>query len=141
MSSGSKRPFYSRGLRFTCHQCHNCCRGGQPGWVYPSRREIERIARRLKLTTTAFRRRYLVKDPDGEPSLRMRPNGDCIFWEEGCTIYPARPRQCKTFPFWTENLKSPQAWAEVRETCQGAGRGKLHRPEDIRAVLRGRTIS
>jgi Fe-S-cluster containining protein len=139
MSSNSKPPFYSRGLRFTCHQCHNCCRGGQPGGVYPSHREVERIARWFEMTAHAFRRRYLVRDADGNPGLRMRPKGDCIFWEEDCTIYPVRPRQCRTFPFWPENLKSPEAWAAVRETCQGAGRGKLRRPEDIRAILHGRS--
>ncbi len=133
-----KPPFYARGLRFTCQQCHNCCRGGQPGWVYPSLREVERMARWLKLAPSAFRERNMVDDPDGEASFRMRSNGDCIFWGNGCAIYPVRPRQCRTFPFWAENLESPEAWAEVRRSCQGAGQGRLYRFEDIRAILHGR---
>jgi Fe-S-cluster containining protein len=134
----SRTPFYAAGLRFTCQQCHDCCRGGQPGWVYPSEREVGRMARRLKLTAQAFRERYMVDDPDGEASLRMRSNGDCIFWDDGCAIYTVRPRQCRTFPFWAENLESPEAWAELRLSCRGAGQGRLYRLEDIRAILHGR---
>lgn len=133
-----KRRFYANGLRFSCQQCHNCCRGGQPGWVYPSRREVERMARHLKLAPPTFRERYMVDDPDEEASLRMRRKSDCIFWNNGCTIYPARPRQCRTFPFWAENLESPETWAEVCRSCQGAGHGRLYRLEDIRATLHGR---
>ena len=53
----------------------------------------------------------------------------------GCTIYPVRPRQCRTFPFWPENLESPEAWEEATETCHGVGSGKLYRLEDIGSVL------
>jgi Fe-S-cluster containining protein len=138
MTSSPSPPFYAKGLRFTCQQCHNCCRGGQAGWVYPSRREVERIARHLDITAYAFKKRYVVKDPNGEASLKMRDNGDCIFWKEGCSIYSVRPRQCRTYPFWSENLKSPEAWAEVKTTCHGAGSGKLYKPEEIRSILKGR---
>ena len=131
-------PFYYRGLRFECQQCHNCCRGAQAGGVYPSRPETQRIADWLKISLHAFRSRYMVRELDGAPSLRIRANGDCIFWDEGCTIYPVRPRQCRTFPFWPENLESRETWESVRQTCHGAGRGKLYRLEDIRAILHGR---
>ena len=93
MSSSSHEPFYTQGLRFTCQQCHNCCRGGQPGFVYPSRRDTERIARWLMLSLHTFRHRFLAKDSDGGVIFRMKPNGDCIFWDQGCSIYPVRPRQ------------------------------------------------
>lgn len=138
MTASTSRPFYAKGLRFTCRQCHNCCRGGQPGWVYPTRQEMERIARRLDITAYAFKKRYVVKDPNGEASLKMRGNGDCIFWKDGCCIYTVRPRQCRTYPFWSENLESPEAWAEVKSTCHGAGRGKLYKLEEIRSILKGR---
>jgi Fe-S-cluster containining protein len=141
MRTAPQEPFYTSGLRFTCRQCHNCCRGGQPGWVYPSQREIATIARRLKLSPASFRRRFLVKDEDGEASFRMHANGDCVFWDQGCTIYPVRPRQCRTYPFWPENLESPETWEEVKRTCHGAGHGKLYRLNDVRSILRGRPTS
>ncbi|MFQ5791888.1 MAG: YkgJ family cysteine cluster protein [Acidobacteriota bacterium] len=135
----SGAPFYAdSGLRFSCQQCHNCCRGAQPGWVFVGPRQTERMARWLKLSLADFRRRSLVRNPEGDTSLRLRPNGDCIFWDQGCTIYPVRPRQCRTFPFWSENLESREAWAEVQKTCRGAGQGRLYRLEEIRAVLHGR---
>jgi Fe-S-cluster containining protein len=102
---------------------------------------METIARRLSLPLASFRRRFLVYDDDGEASFRMQPNGDCVFWDQGCTIYSVRPRQCRTYPFWTENLESPQTWEEVKRTCHGAGRGKLYRLNDIRSILRGRPTS
>ncbi len=132
--------FYRGGLRFDCQQCHNCCRGAQAGGVYPSRPEVKRIAGWLKLSLRKFRNKYMymLNDLDGAASLRIRPNGDCIFWNGGCTIYPVRPRQCRTFPFWPENLESPETWNAVMERCHGAGKGKLYRLEDIRSVLHGR---
>lgn len=134
-------PFYAEGLRFACQQCHNCCRGPQPGWVYPTKLEIQSIARRLGLSGFDFRREYLVTDAEGEVSLRIKANGDCVFWDQGCTIYPVRPRQCRTYPFWPENLASPEAWATVEKTCHGAGQGRLYRLEEIRSVLRGRATT
>ena len=45
-------------------------------------------------------------------SLVERPGGDCIFWDKkaGCTVYPARPVQCQTWPFWPENVETPDDW-------------------------------
>ena len=48
-------------------------------------------------------------------SLVDKPeHADCVFWEgdAGCAIYPVRPTQCRTFPFWSEHLRSPEAWRE-----------------------------
>ena len=48
-----------------------------------------------------------------------------------CTVYEARPSQCRTFPFWSENL-GPKGWtAEVRKDCEGLGRGRRHSPDEI----------
>jgi Fe-S-cluster containining protein len=43
----------------------------------------------------------------------------CIFFDEKtsrCTIYPVRPLQCRTFPFW-EQFKNDED--EVRKECPG----------------------
>ena len=130
--------WYAEGLRFGCHQCHNCCRGAQPGWVYVTPRRIERIADWLGLETRAFRETYLTRDEEGEVVLVLRPNGDCVFWDEGCTIYSVRPRQCRSFPFWEEILESQESWEEQKSFCHGIDDGKLYSLEEIRAVTRGR---
>lgn len=133
-----KDRWYAKGLRFTCQQCHRCCRASQPGWVYARPQEIRRIAKHLELSPETFRRRYLRRDPSGETVLQVSKNGDCIFWKDGCSIYAVRPRQCRTFPFWSENLDEPQSWEELTRQCAGAGSGKLYRLEEINSVLHGR---
>jgi len=30
--------------------------------------------------------------------------------DKQCTVYPVRPAQCRTFPWWKENLSSKEAW-------------------------------
>lgn len=80
----------------------------------------------------------MTRDEDGEPVLRLKDNGDCIFWDAGCTIYSVRPRQCRTFPFWGEILESPEAWEAQKAFCHGIDEGKLYPIEAIRAVARGR---
>jgi len=38
-------------------------------------------------------------------SLKEKHNHDCIFLEStGCRVYPARPAQCRTYPFWEQKI-------------------------------------
>lgn len=104
-------------------------------------RRVRQIANFLDTTVESFRKRFVTRDEDGDVVLRLRSNGDCVFWNEGCAIYPVRPRQCRTFPFWKETLQSPSAWAEQREFCHGIDQGKLYSLDEIRAVVRGRATS
>ena len=133
-----KTPWYSEGLQFSCHQCGNCCRGAQPGFVYATPFRLRRIADLLGLGERAFRRNFVARDGSGETVLKLKENGDCIFWDEGCTIYPERPRQCRTFPFWGETLRSSSDWSKLKEFCHGVDHGRLYRLEEIRAVFKGR---
>ena len=57
---------------------------------------------------------------------------DCMFLKnKGCTVYEARPNQCRTWPFWPE-LMNAKAWkSEVRTFCPGVGQGKLWSKEEI----------
>jgi Fe-S-cluster containining protein len=138
LAAEQKPPWYADGLSFACHQCNNCCRGAQPGYVYVSPQQIERAAHFLELGIRAFKKKFVTKDEEGDPVFHMKPNGDCIFWDEGCTIYPVRPRQCRTFPFWPENLESRQAWQELKQFCHGIDEGRLYPVSEIRSVLHGR---
>ena len=51
---------------------------------------------------------------------------DCVFLRDGvrCEVYEARPIQCRTFPFWPRNLKTPEAWHEAARECEGIGRSE-----------------
>ena len=126
-------PWYKDGLRFKCTQCGNCCTGA-PGYVWVNQAEIEGIAAEVGETDVeAFEDMY-VRKVGIRRSLREFPNGDCVFFDNEkrtCTVYNARPRQCRTWPFWDSNVKSPEAWAETCEVCPGSGKGKLYQIEQI----------
>jgi Fe-S-cluster containining protein len=69
-------------------------------------------------------------------SLKEQANGDCVFYDRtggGCTVYAARPRQCRSWPFWDSNLKTPQSWAQTCRECPGAGQGNFYSLEQIEA--------
>jgi hypothetical protein len=64
------------------------------------------------------------------------PNGDCVFFDNEtrkCNVYEARPRQCRTWPFWNSNIRTPEAWEQTCEVCPGSGKGKLYQLEEIEA--------
>jgi uncharacterized protein len=128
----STMPWYRDGLRFECTQCGNCCTGA-PGYVWVNKEEIEGLARLLKLDVEEFERRY-VRQVGIRKSLVEFPNGDCVFFHgesRTCQVYEARPRQCRTWPFWNSNLASPEAWQQAEGHCPGCNRGKLVTLEKI----------
>jgi Fe-S-cluster containining protein len=59
-------------------------------------------------------------------SLKEKLNYDCVFWNNGCTVYQDRPLQCKTFPFWESTVISAEAWKNAGLECPGIGQGELH---------------
>jgi Fe-S-cluster containining protein len=70
----------------------------------------------------------------GKTTLREYGNGDCVFFDgesRGCTIYEARPIQCRTWPFLKSNLASAQRWQETQRECPGAGQGDFISLEEI----------
>ncbi len=127
--------WYRDGLRFACTQCGHCCT--TEGYVWVDRREAERLADHLGLTLEQFAKRHL-RTVDRRWALTDRSDGACVFWDEGCTVYPVRPGQCRTFPFWKENLASDEAWRETAQECEGIGEGRLYRRREIDELIEGR---
>jgi Fe-S-cluster containining protein len=119
------QPWFSGGLRFTCTQCGNCCTG-EPGFVWVDDAELAAIAEHLGESPEVVRAVHGMKGHRGL-SLREKANGDCTFYdrEKGCTVYPVRPRQCRSWPFWESNLASEHAWQATCRVCPGAGQGEL----------------
>ncbi len=119
--------WYAAGLRFECTQCGHCC-SGEPGYVWVTSEEARRIARFLGQQRQELNGRY-IRRVALKLSLTEEPNGDCVFLTRGdgratCRIYPVRPLQCRTWPFWDSNLRSPEHWAEVARTCTGIDQGR-----------------
>lgn len=132
-ASDSEPPWYRDGLSFECTRCGACCTGA-PGYVWVNAEEIARLAAFRGEPVAAFSRKFVRRVGDAY-SLIERPGGDCIFWDKssGCTVYPARPVQCRTWPFWPENLETPDDWENVKGICPGSGRGQWFSLEEIQA--------
>ena len=124
-------PWYQDGLRFECTRCGDCCTGA-PGYVWVNTEEIAAIAAHrgetVRETTELHTRAF-----GGRRSLREKTNGDCVFWDRqsGCTVYSARPRQCRTWPFWESNVATPETWERTCDICPGSGKGELISAEEI----------
>ena len=102
--------------------------------------EIQAIARALEITEEEFREKYLRK-VHYRSSLNEKPNYDCIFLhrdadQASCLIYTVRPQQCRTWPFWKRNIRTPNTWNQQVDRCPGINRGKMHPPEEIEEITK-----
>ncbi len=133
MSRDEKSPWYRDGLPFTCTQCGACCTGA-PGFVWVDDDEISQLATFRGESVEEFGKRFLRR-VGNRISLIERPNGDCIFWDwqKGCTVYDARPVQCRTWPFWPDNIATPEDWDQIVAICPGSGQGQVFTVEEIEA--------
>ena len=132
--------WYEEGLRFSCTQCGNCCTG-PPGAVWFNDTEGRAMAKKLGIEVATFYKQYAHKI-GSKWSLREREikgKFDCVFLDRSsekpsCKLYSSRPLQCRTWPFWKENLRSPEAWAQAKRAtpCAGMNTGKLIPIEEIR---------
>ena len=111
--------WYKSGLPFKCTQCGECCSGG-PGYVWVKEDEIQEMADFLKISPEEFVRKYTRKVGERIALLEHPKNFDCVFLKDKkCQLYDARPKQCRTFPWWKEHLTSRKAWNEAGSQCEG----------------------
>ena len=124
-------PWYADGLSFSCTRCGKCCTGF-PGFVWVEEDELQALADLRGETLEEVTALY-TQVVNGDRSLRDKPNTDCIFYDAatGCTVYEARPRQCRTWPFWESTVATPTAWERTKQACPGAGQGELIPVEEI----------
>jgi Fe-S-cluster containining protein len=111
-------------LRFSCQPgCTKCCR--KRGFIYLSQNDLARAARFLGMSEADFEAKYVIRYRN---LLRFRkpPAGQCHFLtSEGCSIHPAKPTQCRLYPFWPELVEDRAAWNAERVDCPGIGKGEL----------------
>lgn len=128
------------GLRFQCTLCGRCCTGPE-GYVLVSDPEVDALSARLGITPADFVARYTRITAEGRSlTEKDSPSGrDCIFLDREaipgraiCGVYQDRPAQCRTWPFWPSNLRSPRDWARASAICPGIGTGPLYTPAQIR---------
>ncbi|MFO7875947.1 MAG: YkgJ family cysteine cluster protein [Desulfovermiculus sp.] len=132
-ASDHMRYFFDSGLRFSCQQCGQCCTG-ESGTIYVSSFEIKKIASFWDVSVTVFIQQALLPYKESY-IIKERPGGACLFYQDGCTIYPVRPTQCRSFPFWTQSMRSTYAWKQAARACPGIGQGRLYSREEILDIL------
>lgn len=109
-------------VRFVCQPgCTNCCR--VQGYVYLTEEDLQRAASFLGLEAEEFERRYVYRTKHLR-RLRKPPKGQCPFLKDhGCSIHPAKPTQCRLFPFWPDLLEDARNWSATGARCPGIGKG------------------
>lgn len=77
-----------------CLQCANCCTTLGPA-IYD--RDIERIAKALRIKPSQVVAEYLRVDEDGDYVFKSMP---CPFLmpDKYCSIYESRPKACREYP-------------------------------------------
>ena len=55
---------------------------------------------------------------------------------QGCSVYETRPMQCRTWPFWHDNIDTPAPWQAVCAECPGAEKARLYTREEIERISR-----
>ncbi len=133
--------FDDKGLKFSCTQCGNCC-SGPPGFVWFNEDEATQMAINLGITRELFLDTYARKLRGRWSLIEVRKGDifDCVFLRRDpqgkaqCSIYQARPQQCKTWPFWPELLTGPKAWKEASRRCPGMDTGTHYPAEKIRLI-------
>ncbi|MBD3246523.1 MAG: YkgJ family cysteine cluster protein [Candidatus Omnitrophica bacterium] len=128
------RKFYRHGLRFECQGGGKCCTAGtQEGYVYLTLADRQNIARYLGISLAVFTRKYCRREQGMCYLRRLKPC--CQFLDNNrCAIYPVRPIQCETWPFWPDNL-TPEAWRRAKRFCPGIGKGRIHSLQEIERLM------
>jgi Fe-S-cluster containining protein len=77
-----------------CLSCGNCCKTTSPMFT---EKDIQRIAKHLRMKETKFIEQYLDRDEDDFWVLQETP---CAFLGEDnyCFIYDVRPKACTEYP-------------------------------------------
>jgi len=111
-------------LRFECQRgCINCC--NMEGYVYLTEEDLKRASKFTRLTVRAFEAKYVYRTRH-QMRFRKPPDKQCPFLENhGCSIHPAKPTQCRTFPFWPEIVERRTTWNRTARYCPGIGKGPL----------------
>jgi len=111
-------------LRFQCQPgCIACC--DVEGYVYLSEEDLLKAAKFVNMSAPDFEQKYVYRTKH-QIRLRKPAAKQCHFLVEGgCSIHPAKPTQCRLFPFWPEYVEDREEWTHLKKRCPGIGKGEL----------------
>jgi uncharacterized protein len=73
----------------------------------------------------SFEKRYVYRTRH-RARLRTPRHAQCHFLKDGgCSVHPAKPVQCRTFPFWPELVDDAVEWHKTAAFCPGIEKGEL----------------
>ncbi len=78
-----------------CLTCANCCKTTSPMFTD---KDIQRIAKHLKMKEHVFISQYLTIDADNFYVLQSAPCTFLDLYDNSCFIYDVRPKACKEYP-------------------------------------------
>ena len=103
-----------------CEACGGNCCIGESGYIWINKAEIEKLASILNLSVKEVAIQYLRKvgyKYSIQEKKITQNNYACAFFDlekRCCSVYEARPIQCRTFPFWDYFKNNEQ---EVYHEC------------------------
>lgn len=118
----STLPWYKDGLRFKCTECGKCCTGAS-GFVWITEEEMSAMAHSLNISLELFKRKYTRRRNNRYALIEKKTQNqefECVFLKDKkCQVYQNRPQQCRTFPWWQENLNTEESWKLAAQECEG----------------------
>ncbi len=89
-----------------CGSCGGNCCIGESGYIWINANEMQVLATHLCININELKDKYLFKVNEKysiKEKFISNNNYACAFFDldkKQCSIYTARPSQCRSFPFW-----------------------------------------
>jgi hypothetical protein len=99
--------------KFNCLDCANCCKTIGPRLID---KDIERLAKHLKMKISDFIEKYVMTDEDGDFVFKEHP---CPFLlpDNYCMVYESRPKACREYPH-TDRKRFYQILSLSHKNCE-----------------------
>jgi len=96
------------------------------------------MAKSLNMSLEKFKKQYIRRVGLRYSLIEKSDSKDCVLLTPtGCQVYTVRPLQCRTWPFWRENLASRTTWRQAGQNCPGIDTGLWHDFDRIEAIRKG----
>lgn len=134
-------------IRFECQGSGKCCVSrGDVGFVYLTGVDLLRLSGFLKkkiyefANYSQFDYTRFKKSKSFQWYLKSKDEA-CLFLKNGkCSVYAARPQQCRTWPFYPEHMNA-KAWSETAKFCPGIGKGPVRSKDEIEKIVNAQQIA
>jgi len=134
-------------LKFECQGSGKCCvHNGENGFVFLTDADAKRLELFTHMNRTEFSKTSVFNFTrfrfwTGTARHLTNSEKQCRFLKRGkCSVYEARPQQCRTWPFYPEHM-NPKKWATVAKFCPGIGKGPERDPAEVQTIIDAQTKS